>query len=338
MGNAFAKKRERSPSTQFSLNSSSSHNNQLFFHQEEILDVAAVDSESVVIGGGDSNASIVNLAKREATRVFDRHKKAVLKVAYSNELQAGLSSSRDATVYMWSYPTCSDVLQAFNGHSLAVTGLSLNCDVTRLATGSRDNSVMIWDVRTASRVAQRAVSRNIVTHICWCANSENEFVQTSEDKVVRVWDQRTTDVVQQFPMQRHIQTHCDTSDDAHFVLTSNSGTNGGECSVTLWDRRQTAIIRKFIGHKSVVNRAVFLKNKFTGCIASCASDSVIKLWDVNTGNCHVSKYVDGAASLTSLCVVDSRRLVCGSQRRGVNIFEMNRNGDENCTLNHIENL
>lgn len=309
-------------------------------HRGEVLDVAAVGNDSVLAAGGDSTAVVSNLVTRQETRSFASHQKAVLKVCYSEELRSGFSCSRDARVFMWPDKVSTNSSREFVGHSLAVSGLALNSYATILATGSRDNSVRIWDVHSGICIAQQAMSRNIVTHICWCHQKVNEFVQTSEDKIVKLWDSRIMKVVQQFPMQRHIQTHCDASSDGWSVLTSNSGSNanGSGCSILLWDRREGNIVSKFAGHKSAVNSAIFLEQDLTGCFASCASDSTVKVWDIQSGDGLASDYVDGARALTSMCIVGNKHLVCGSQRRGIDIFEVDRARDGKCSLKFTEHL
>jgi WD40 repeat protein len=306
-------------------------------HQGEVLDVTAVEDACVLTAGGDSVAKVWRLLDRQADKSFESHQKAVLKVNYSEQLESGFSSSRDANVFMWPISRTMDSFSAFEGHSLAVTGLALSCDATKLATGSRDNSVRTWDIRTGLSVATETISRNIVTHMCWLPSNMNEFVQTSEDKAVKLWDSRTMKVVQQFPTQRHIHLHCSASNDDHSILTSSSGLNGNGCNATLWDKRQGGITQEF-HHQSAVNSAIFLRKDFSECIASCSSDCTVKMWNVKSGDCLVSEYVDGARALTSLCMAGNKYLVCGSQRRGVNIFEMDRTDVGNYTLNFIGDL
>ena len=306
-------------------------------HQGEVLDVTAVGNDCVLTAGGDSVATIWRLKDGRADKSFESHRKALLKVYYSERLESGFSSSRDANVFMWPVTTTMNSSRAFVGHSLAVTGLTLNCDATRLATGSRDNSVRIWDISTGLSVAMETVSRNVVTHMCWFPNSMNEFIQTSEDKAVKLWDSRTMKVAQQFPTQRHIHLHCSASKDGQSILTSSSGLNGNGCNATLWDKRQGNITQEF-HHNLAVNGAIFLDENFSGCIASCSSDCTVKVWNVRSGNCLVSDYVDGSRALTSLCMAGDKYLVCGSQRRGVNIFEMDRTEAGNYTLRFIGDL
>ncbi|XP_074871524.1 WD repeat-containing protein 31 [Carettochelys insculpta] len=293
-------------------------------HTDAVTSVAALTPELSVSGGKDKTAVVYNWRSGAMLKKFTGHQREVTKVACAFESNRFFSASRDKTVMMWELHRDSEPSQHFPGHDLVVTGLAVSPDSSQLCTGSRDNTVCQWDIATGECLRRAAISRNLVTHLCWVP-AEPYVIQTSEDKTIRIWDSRELQVAHMFPAKQYIQTYCDVSQDGRYCISSSNGFGGEGCEATLWDLRQTrSRVREYKGHFQTIASCVFLPAGLaqTPSIATSSHDSMVKVWNQDSGACLATLCLGGAGPLASLAVGDSSTLLCASFNSGIHILRV----------------
>ncbi|XP_019365932.1 PREDICTED: WD repeat-containing protein 31 isoform X1 [Gavialis gangeticus] len=294
-------------------------------HTDAVTSVAALKSDLCVSGGKDKTVVIYNWRSGAVLKRFLGHEREVTKVACVFESNRFFSASRDKTVMMWELSGNSEPSRHFPGHDLVVTGLAVSPDASQLCTGSRDNTICKWDIETGECLCRTAISRNLVTHLCWVPG-EPYIIQTSEDKLIRMWDSRELQVAHTFPGKQHIQTYCDVSQDGRYCISSSNGFAGEGCEATLWDLRQTRNrVREYKGHFQTIASCIFLPKGLglTPVVATSSHDTMVKVWNQDTGACLTTLCLEGSGPLASLAVCDSSTLLCASFNSGIHLLRIN---------------
>jgi WD40 repeat protein len=124
------------------------------------------------------------------------------------------------------------------------------------------------------------------------------------------------------------QTCCGATRDGQYLLAGSSGSQGQGAELTVWDRRkERKPLREYKGHSESVQSCMFCSyrdNTEEHLIASVASDSVLKIWDRETGECLHSEIESGAGPLTSVVAPDKGLVGYSSFQNGVSIWTINR--------------
>uniref|UniRef100_A0A1X7SP63 Uncharacterized protein n=2 Tax=Amphimedon queenslandica TaxID=400682 RepID=A0A1X7SP63_AMPQE len=126
-----------------------------------------------------------------------------------------------------------------------------------------------------------------------------------------------------------IVTLCCASDPNGYYLLGGSGGHGqGEgAELTLWDRRvlSKGPLKEMVGHKGSVNGCLFLDNDSSNdkLVASCSSDSTVKIWSTTTGGSVLSEYIGGGAGPISGIVSPSPETLAASTfNEGVYVWKL----------------
>ncbi|ELU06603.1 hypothetical protein CAPTEDRAFT_168654 [Capitella teleta] len=294
-------------------------------HEEPITSVFAVSPSVCLSSSKDNTFSQFDFKNGKLQKRWHGHSAEVTEAVYGHQSQMYFSASRDRVIHVWNKDSVSPV-KSLAGHELVVTALSLNQDNSMLVSGSRDNALILWDVQQGVSVLKNSISRNLITHIHWAPHS-NMIAQTGEDKDVRIWDARTLKVSQTFPRKQHIQLCCQISDDRNYCLTSSNGFSGNGCEATLWDLRQSGIVREFKGHMESVGGCCFIPSTLSNgqnLLATCSSDCSVRVWDEQTAECVAVETVPGSGPLTSMAVFPDSCLCVGSFNVGVSTFQLEK--------------
>ncbi|XP_072045499.1 WD repeat-containing protein 31-like isoform X2 [Amphiura filiformis] len=307
-------------------------------HQDAVNSVVTVGDDCFLSGSADKSLVLYKWQEGRMMQRWTGHHKSVTRVAYSPELEAYFSGSRDKHVNMWKRGTttggiCEKVATSFVGHTLVVTGLAVGDN--KVCSGSRDNSVRLWDIETGNCLANVAILRNLVTQIKWVPG-QTAVAQTSEDKCLRIWDTRVLQEATTFPKKQYIQTSCDTSKDGNYVLTSSNGVGGQGCEATLWDLRSTKVVCEYRGHQQTVGGCAFLPRVSSSneYIATCGNDSTIRIWNKNTQDCVSMMTIPGSGQLTSIAAGNDGSLCVTSLNGKLFVLTVLEDSHGQCKMQH----
>jgi len=173
---------------------------------------------------------------------FKGHKKAVNRVAVSEDMV--YSASRDLSVRQWRLSTgeCVHVQEA--AHGLNISGIDVASGGRRVASGSRDYSVKVWDTESWTCMFEAKRSRNIVTCLKFHPEDPNLVFQGAEDLAVRVWDMRSSSCSSGQPCANlvgfvYFPLAMDVHASGSFVATGCKGFDNLGADVKVWDLRAT---------------------------------------------------------------------------------------------------
>ncbi|KAK9472902.1 WD40-repeat-containing domain protein [Dipodascopsis tothii] len=175
--------------------------------------------------------------------------------------------------------------KTLNGHDDSV--YCLHFDGQKIVTGSRDHSVKVWSYATgellrtldlASDNPPTSPDGEVIGHagsVLSLQFDEDIMVTGSSDASCIVWDVRTFR-----PLRRIVRHQAGVLDIALDAKNIVSCSKDGVLSV--WDRTNDYAERlRLEGHQGPVN-AIDIRGRY---IASAGGDCIVKLWDIETGEC-----------------------------------------------------
>jgi WD40 repeat protein len=180
-------------------------------------------------------------------------------------------------------------------HASAVRGLAICSDGKRFVSASDDHFLKLWDMSSCNLI-------QILPNDTWvasvAAHPKRPLIAAGcGDDTIAIWDTQTESRMLRLleptteEQVRHLDSSGDTpKDNAHMrgirslafdpegKLLASGCTDG---SITIWDTTRWIVLRKLVGHQSIVYGLSFSKSR--PLLASCSYDGTIKLWNPWTG-------------------------------------------------------
>ena len=291
-------------------------------HSETVTSVCFMPSgKTLVSASEDKTLRLWDLQSGECMKVLEGHTR---KVAYVTCSQDGniASASWDNTIRIWNALSgkCVHILE---GHTRNVTYVSFNSSGSQLVSASNDHTVCIWDIKTGQKVIAYQGHQECVL-VAVFSNDGKYVASASEDKVIQVWNVVTGECIktlQKTTAQRLLFAADDTSlilGSSHFIYFWNLATDdiykclsghskdvsaiqtfdnfrkilssAHDGTLRIWDVAPRQQGHKTGGHKKPVYALAYSPD---GSTFASGSDSVVRIWDVETNECIYEYPVNG---------------------------------------------
>ena len=137
------------------------------------LDISVADTNKVVTGGADKNATVFNKETETVVAQLRGHTKKVNRVVYHMREDVVITGSHDNTVRVWNAVSgnCGHILRVHDG---PVTGLSLHATGDYVLTTSTDQHWTFSDINTGQLVSRVTDTDNPVALTCAQVNNDRE--------------------------------------------------------------------------------------------------------------------------------------------------------------------
>ena len=203
--------------------------------------------------------------------------------------------------------------------TLLSTDETLDKDI--LFSCSNDTYIKMWDLTYGKCIKTINGHRQGVT--CVKRISNDKIVSGSNDKHIKIWK------VLNGKCLNTLQGHSDGIKSLHLSqFDKNSVFSGSNKELWMWNLETGVCTQKFLEHRGDVNRIITVSRHQ---IASCSTDSKIKIWDLNSGKCVHTLSGDQGAVECILKRANNELVSSGSQT--IKIWDMRRNS----CLSNIEN-
>ncbi|KAF2480704.1 small nucleolar ribonucleoprotein-like protein complex subunit [Neohortaea acidophila] len=179
-----------------------------------------------------------------------------------------------------------------------------------LITGSQDKTVKRWEVPAlgsgkASRASytRKAHDKDINAISTSYSHSNPLFASASQDRTVKIWDVENGEAIGVLRgHKRGVWAVAFSPPSVSQITTNEAGgastakgmivTGSGDKSVRVWSLADYTCLRTFEGHANSVLKVVWLpapadgqKGRGAVQVASAAGDGLVKIWDVQQGEC-----------------------------------------------------
>lgn len=213
-----------------------------------------------------------------------------------------------------------------------------------LITGSQDKTVKRWDIPApesakAPRAAytRKAHDKDINAVATSYHTSSPFFASASQDRTVKIWDVDTGEAIGVLRgHKRGVWTIAFSPASMPQLTTNEAGgastskgmivTGSGDKSVRIWSLSDYTCLRTFEGHANSVLKVVWLpapkerqKGRDGVQVASAAGDGLVKVWDVQQGECAAT--LDNHIDRVWALAVKPAPVLCSAERERRNALE-----------------
>lgn len=281
---------------------------------------------------------VLNYANGNAIRTLLGHSDWVYDVAFSDAHPTAIfSASRDGTVREWSLFS-SPLTQQIKAHDATIYSYRFSRDGSQLVTASADGSWKRWSSsdlehvasgRTKGEVLDAAIDteRNIVATVDstnqlsifdattgarlagWVPGKSEPLVVLidrlgnvitgSADGVLRTWDVKSGALKAEKKVHERDITCLDASPSVPLIITCSLD---GSAAVHSLSTDKKVILR---GHTKAIRSATFSADGKTAITAS--EDSVLRIWNVETGTLSASVPIEAAGGLADASVSSDQK-------------------------------
>lgn len=275
--------------------------------------IAPLDNERAATCNGDGSITIWDLVTGEVTNTLLGHTGAVNAISISSDGRRMASASQDGLVIVWDLRT-DEPLFSLVGHESPVNTVAFNQTGSQIVSGSDNGRIIVWSVFNGSRTRDVSVTDNPISQVSYdqsgrylliAANDAtrlwdiaaqqqlvfdpaqtlriNAAIYTPDNLLIltsginasgapEVWDAKTRKILFTLPAHNGPVNSLAADSNSRLVVTSSD-----DFSVILSDLLTGTEVRRFNGHTSRVNAAVFTPDG--NSVLSGAGDGVMYLWD-----------------------------------------------------------
>lgn len=291
-------------------------------------------NEIFATGSADRTIKIFDFAKAcvgapDALKItLTGHISAIRGMAFSPRHPYLFTAGEDKMVKCWDLET-NQVIRHYHGHLSGVFDLKLHPTLDVLVTGGRDAVARVWDMRTRHQIHCLTGHDNTVGAIL-TRGTDPQIVTGSYDSTIKLWDLTAGKCMTTLTHHKKaVRALAMPSFESTFL-------SGAADNLKKWQAKEGRFIKKFSGHKAVINALAINDD---GVTVSCADNGTMDFWDYKTGYCFQrAETVAQPGSLDSengiyaaAFDMTGTRLVTGEADKTIKIWKQN---DEASEISH----
>lgn len=256
--------------------------------------VLSPDNSMIAAGANDGRIYLWDTQQEWTPAVLSKHRRAVLRVAFTPDSATLVSASRDGEIRFWDVDT-GDVRQTIDVDA-RLNDLSLAGDGSTLAVIGEDGQVRVFDLPSGALTQSLGPNSNGAIAVVLDANGTR--VAAGDGNGIQVWDTRTGELVHTLAPYCEDETKttraaCDEAEEDWLgheeqvtaLAFSPDGqtlaSGSADTSIIFWDVEAGKVEWTSIGHWATVTRMVF--NPDGRSMLSGGEDNKIRTWRVPGG-------------------------------------------------------
>lgn len=239
-------------------------------------------SNSIYIVYSKFNNRLFSVSQNDAIRIWDTRTGACVATIKDNNISYFTLSPDERCMAIASKGSgimireieSQRLIKVIKTKELFISSLSYSPTGTTIITTSNDNTIRIWNVCSGKCIKKIKSDCNVDYAIF--GRNDNQIMYVSKEKDINIRELDYEHPKQMFKTQTSIKQVVISEDSSLILAVCNN-------TILLWDAISCKFIRKFSGHKDIIDSAVF--NPKGDIIFSSSRDKTIRLWDVSTGKC-----------------------------------------------------
>ncbi|MBD3886362.1 NACHT domain-containing protein [Phormidium tenue FACHB-886] len=310
-------------------------------HTDPVTSVTfSPDGQTCVSAGSDCTIRVWDVRTGQCMRILQKHSGWIWSIAFHPEGHTLASGGLDYRVILWDTET-DTAFKTLSGYSLEIKSIAFHANGRTLASGSHDSTVKLWDIESGE------CSKTLQGHQSWvwCVafSPDGQMLASSSNYGnIRLWNTATG----QFQTLRGWTSianlvHCVAfSPEGQFLASTDTeptirvwDVKTGECRTKLPQPSRAWCVafapqrnvNRFIGISSVGISSPFPFGDAarTGLIlASGSDDRLVRLWDIDTGECLTALVGHTSMVFTVSFSPDGMLLASGSDDRLIKLWDV----------------
>ncbi|RWS29897.1 pre-mRNA-processing factor 19-like protein [Leptotrombidium deliense] len=197
------------------------------------LDICPTDTNKILTGGNDKNATIFNKENEQVICMLKGHTKKVSSVIYHGNQTTAITASPDSQIRIWNIGT-AHTTHIIRAHEGAITDLSLHATGDYLLSTSTDEYWAFSDLHTGQVLAK--VGDTTTPHALTTAQFHPDgliFGTGTSDSLIKIWDLKERSNVANFPGHSGSISAMTFSENGYYLATA-----ADDSTIKLWDLRK----------------------------------------------------------------------------------------------------
>jgi WD40 repeat protein len=237
------------------------------------------DGRTFASGCENQTVKLWDTSTGECLKTLRGHIGRIWCIAFSPDGRTLVSGCENQTVKLWDTST-AECLRTSRGYSNAVWSVAFSPDGQPLASGCDNQTVKLWDTKTGKCRKTLEGHTHRVRTVAFSPDGQT-LVSGCDNQTVKLWDTTTG------KCHKTLRGHTDCIRTVTFSPDGkNLATGCMDRTVRLWNASTGEYLRS-LEHMHGVCSVVFSpdgQTLATGC--EDEEDETVKLWDINTGQCH----------------------------------------------------
>ena len=243
-------------------------------------------------------------------RTLEGHKHWVTSLAVTRDGQWVISASLDDTLKVWELATGQEV-RSLVGHTSGINAVAVTPDGLLAISASADRTLKVWDLATGRELRSLVGHTDSVVGVA--VTPDGSVVSASADDTLKVWDLATGQELRSLVGHTSgVNAVAVTPDGQTAISASSDGT------LKSWDLSTGHVRRTLVRHgpprvapatgqPTVSGVAVTPDGKFAFSASRPFHESIIELWDLQTGDQRPTRMSESVSSNGAMAI-DQRKV------------------------------